>query len=54
MKRRILSIIIALGLSLGLLPGTAWAEEESSPVNIIFPFIFLLMKNQLCQYNQYP
>ena len=31
MKRRILSIIIALGLSLGLLPGTAWAEEESSP-----------------------
>ncbi len=31
MKRRILSIIIALGLSLGLLPRTAWAEEESSP-----------------------
>jgi len=31
MKRRILSIIIALGLSLGLLPGTAWAEEEFSP-----------------------
>lgn len=32
MKRRILSVLIALALCLGLLPGTAWAEEEDWPI----------------------
>lgn len=34
MRRRMLAVILALCLALGMLPGTAWAAENSGPCGI--------------------